>query len=30
MSAAKEIAGTAVENIEALLQDMFEGDYANN
>lgn len=30
MSAARELAAKAVENIEPLLRDMFEGDYANN
>ena len=30
MSSAKEIAQTAVDNIEGLLTDMFVGDYANN
>lgn len=30
MSAAKEIADKAVDNIENLLNEMFEGDYANN
>ncbi|WP_125782800.1 hypothetical protein [Pseudoalteromonas rubra] len=30
MSAARDIAQFAVDNIEALLADMFEGDYANN
>ncbi len=30
MSAAIEIAETASNNIEQLLQEMFAGDYANN
>ncbi len=30
MSAAKELAALAVDNIEPLLQDMFSGDYADN
>lgn len=30
MSAAREIAEQAVENIENLLTEMFEGNYANN
>ena len=30
MTPSKEIASTAVDNIETLLTDMFEGDYANN
>ena len=30
MSAAIEIASKATDNIEQLLSDMFEGDYADN
>ncbi|MAD75389.1 MAG: hypothetical protein CML20_11465 [Rheinheimera sp.] len=30
MSAAREIAANAVDNIEELLTDMFDGDYADN
>lgn len=30
MSASKEIASNAVENIEPLIKDMLLGDYANN
>lgn len=30
MSGATEIAAKAVDNIETLLADMFNGDYANN
>ncbi len=30
MSAARELAAKAVENVESLLMDMFIGDYANN
>lgn len=30
MSGAREIAEKAVDNIESLLADMFEGDYADN
>jgi len=30
MSAAREIAQNAVDNIEDLLSDMLEGNYANN
>ncbi|MFT5852143.1 MAG: hypothetical protein ACI87J_002119 [Colwellia sp.] len=30
MSAAKEVAEKATDNIETLLRDMFAGDYANN
>lgn len=30
MSGPIEIASKAVENVESLLADMFEGDYANN
>ena len=30
MSAARELAAKAVDNIEPLLKDMFIGDYADN
>lgn len=30
MSAAKELAAKAIDNVEVLLRDMFAGDYANN
>ncbi|WP_062564635.1 hypothetical protein [Pseudoalteromonas shioyasakiensis] len=30
MSAAREIAAKAVDNVEGLLKDMFAGEYANN
>ncbi|MBS3796701.1 hypothetical protein [Pseudoalteromonas sp. BDTF-M6] len=30
MSGAKEVAALAVDNIEPLLTDMFDGDYADN
>jgi len=30
MSGAKEVAATAVDNIEHLISEMLEGDYADN